>query len=298
MELSVYHTGILITMGVNIFLGLSVFVMLSTGQLSLGTAGFMALGAYSSSVLTMVLKWDLNLALVVGGLLASAVGIVLAFPALRLRGIYLALATLGFGEIVRVFFDNFENTGSAVGYRGMSGTTLLGTYVWVAVFLAIFWRLYASRIGRAFHAVANDETVAEAMGLNTTLIKIAAFAISGFVGALAGGLYAHDTMWIGPYHFGLMVSLFAVLIVILGGMETFWGVILGAGIFAILPEALRFLSNWRMAVYGLIFVFILIFRPSGLLTLDMVSFLSRRQGRNKAPQLAAEERDLGKVAPL
>ena len=280
-------------MGVNVLLGLSVYVMLSTGQLSLGTAGFMALGAYTSSVLTKVLKWDLSLALVSGAVLASIVGIIIAFPALRLRGIYLALATLGFGEVVRVFFDNFENTGAAVGYRGMSGTTLVGVFVWVAVFIVIFWRLYSSRLGRAFNAVAQDETVAEAMGLNITLIKIAAFAFSGFVGGVAGGLYAHDTMWIGPYHFGIMVSLFAVLVVILGGAETFWGVILGAGIFAILPEALRFMSAWRMAVYGLIFVFILIFRPSGLLTLDMLGLFSRRRVGRGVPPFADQDARLG-----
>ncbi|MCL5962223.1 MAG: branched-chain amino acid ABC transporter permease [Chloroflexi bacterium] len=288
MELSVYHTGILISMGINILLGLSVYVMLSTGQLSLGSAGFKAIGAYTASVLTVVLKWDLNLALVAAALVACLAGVIVAFPALRLRGIYLALATLAFGEIVRAFFENLQNTGGAVGYRGMQGVDLLVTYCWVTLFLFLFWRLYSSRLGRAFRAVEQDETVADAMGLNITLIKVTAFAMSGFVGGLAGGIYAHYTMYIQPLHFLVTESLFVVLIVILGGMQTFWGVVLGSAIFAVLPEALRFLKDWRMAAYGLIFALVLIFRPSGLLTTDTLDFLLRRSAKPKvAPETEA-----------
>ncbi len=298
MELNIYQTEILIAIGVYILLGLSVFVTMSTGQLSLGTAGFMALGAYTASVLTLVLKWDLNIALVVAGLISSIIGVIIAFPALRLRGIYLALATLAFGEIVRVFFQNLEFTGGAVGYKGMIGTTLLGTYIWVAAIFIFAWRLYASRIGRAFHCVAQDETVAEAMGLNITLIKVAAFAIAGFIGAIGGGLYAHDAMYIAHRNFTVMDSMFMVLVVILGGMQTIWGVVLGAAIFIILPEALRFLGDWRMAIYGAFFMAILIFRPHGLLTPDLFNFLSRRRANSKTARLAGEDADLGKVAQL
>lgn len=301
MELSVYNTGLLISMGVNILLGLSVFVVFSTGQLSLGSAAFMAIGAYTSSVLTLVLKWELNLALVAGALLASAVGVVIAFPALRLRGFYLALATLAFVQLVSVFFQNFDNTGGAVGYRGMSGTTLPQTMVWVALFLVIFWRLYSSRIGRAFHAVAQDEAVAEALGLNITLIKVTAFAISGLVAGVAGGLYAHDLNGISPDQFTVMASFLALLIMILGGMETFLGVVVGSAIFVFLPEMLRFMKDWKLVAYGLIFVFILIFRPSGLLTADMFDLWSRRlvdRRRGSPSKAPAEDPDLGKVAPL
>ncbi len=291
MELTIYQTSLLIAAGINVLLGLSVYVMFSTGQLSLGTAGFMALGAYVSSVLTMELKWDLNLSLVIGGAAAAAIGVLLAFPALRLRGIYLAFATMAYSEIVRIFFEAFPFTGAAVGYRGMSGTTLLQTAIWVAVVLVVFWRLYASRIGRAFHAVEIDETVAEGMGLDVTLIKVAAFAISGFVGGVAGALYAHDLGGVAPYQFTLLVSIIALLIVILGSLETFWGVILGAAIISFLPETLRFMKDWKMVAYGAIFVVILIFRPSGLLTNDTFNFLSRRHLRPKGLPFVAQDRE-------
>ncbi|TAK35613.1 MAG: branched-chain amino acid ABC transporter permease [Chloroflexota bacterium] len=297
MELSVYHTGLLITTGINILMGLSVYVMLSTGQLSIGSAGFMAIGAYTASVLTMVLKWDLNLALVAGGGLAAIVGLIIAFPALRLSMFYLAMATLGFSEIVRVFFVNFKNTGGPLGYGGMTGTTLLMTTIWVVLFLLAFWRIYASRLGRAFHALAQDQVAAEAMGLNPTLLKVTAFVISGFSAGIAGGLFAHDAMFISPAYFTIMPAFFAVLAVILGGRATVWGVVVGTFIFSFLPELLRFLGDWRMAAYGAVFVVVLIFRPNGLITAHTLDFRGRWNRRKSAiaAQRALADADLEKV---
>ncbi len=289
MELTLYQTEVLITLGINILMGLSVFVTFTTGQLSLGIDGFMALGDYASSVMTQVLKWDLTLAMIAGGLVSSAIGLGIAFPALRLRGIYLALVTLAFGEIIRVFFDNLNYTGGAVEYSCMTGTTLTMTYIYVALFLFFFWRLYSSRLGRAFGAVAQDDRVAEAMGINTTLIKVVAFAMSGFLAGVAGGLYAHDVTWIGPYQFSVHVSLLAVLMVILGGMGTFWGVVLGAGIFAVLPEVLRFTQSWQQAALGAFFVVVLIYRPHGLLTEGTVRFSFKRRANVGDPRFSAED---------
>ncbi|MFQ5693509.1 MAG: branched-chain amino acid ABC transporter permease, partial [Nitrospinota bacterium] len=261
--MSSYQASVLALFGINVLLAYSAYSPLATGQLSVGNAGFMAIGAYVSGIFTVKLGWGMQPALLAGAAAAGLVGMMVGFPALRLHGIYLAMATLGFGEIIRTFFLNLDYTGGAQGFRGFAGTSWGVVWIWVAVFTALFWVMARSRLGLAFDAVRDDETVAELVGLKVTWIKVGAFTLGAFVAGVAGGLFAHFYLYIEPGNFGFMESIVIVLFVILGGMTTFWGAILGAGLFTVLPEVLRFMKDWRGVVFGGLIIFLMIVRPSG-----------------------------------
>ncbi|MBC8178479.1 MAG: branched-chain amino acid ABC transporter permease [Deltaproteobacteria bacterium] len=271
--MSVYMQGIVALMGVNILMALSVYAMITTDQVSLGNAGFMAIGAYASAYLTVKVGMPILPALLSGAFLSFIIGIGVGIPALRLEGLYLVMATFGFGEVVRTFFLNFEPTGGAYGFRGPMGTTLLLIYGWVFSMVLLFWLLSHSRMGRSLDAVRDDPEVASSIGLNVTLLKLGTFGLGAFIAGAAGGLYAHYMFYIESNNFNILVSSMAILYVILGGMYTFWGAILGAVIFSILPELLRFMADWRLSFYGAILVVMIILRPYGIITRPMVKWV-------------------------
>ena len=271
--MSVYLQGIVALMGVNILMALSVYAMITTDQVSLGNAGFMAIGAYASAYLTVKVGMPILPALLSGAFLSFIIGIGVGIPALRLEGLYLVMATFGFGEVVRTFFLNFEPTGGAYGFRGPMGTTLLLIYGWVFSMVLLFWLLSHSRMGRSLDAVRDDPEVASSIGLNVTLLKLGTFGLGAFIAGAAGGLYAHYMFYIESNNFNILVSSMAILYVILGGMYTFWGAILGAVIFSILPELLRFMADWRLSFYGAILVVMIILRPYGIITRPMVKWV-------------------------
>jgi branched-chain amino acid transport system permease protein len=260
-----YTQSVLIFIGINIVLALSLYLPISAGLLSLGQGGFMAIGGYSSAWLTVNLEWPFLAALAAGSLTAGIVGILVGFPALRIKGVYLIILTMGFGEIVRVFFLNFEPTGAASGLGGIPMHTTLplvaGT---VIVLLAGFWQLRRSRMGRAIAAVREDELAAEIIGVNLTRVKLAVFAIGGALAGLGGGLYAHYASFIDPAQFGFHRSAEIFIMVLLGGMGNFIGATLGAVTVTLLPEVLRFLQDWRMTFFGSLLVLMMIVRPWGL----------------------------------
>ncbi|MBI1894572.1 MAG: branched-chain amino acid ABC transporter permease [Candidatus Rokubacteria bacterium] len=270
--MSSYYEGLLALLGINILLGLSVYAPLATGQLSLGNAGFMAVAAYAVSVLTVYAGVPLVAALPAGALLAGCLGILVGFPALRLRGIYLAIATLGFGEIVRNFFLTFGPTGGPMGMRGMSGATLPLIWGTVTTVLLAGIILTGTRVGLALDAVRDDDLVAELMGLPVTWIKVSAFGVGAAIAGLGGGLYAHYLYFIEPSAFGFLESIYMVLFVLLGGMQNLWGAVLGAAAFTFLPEILRPVKDWRGTFFGGAIVIMLIARPSGLLPREFLRF--------------------------
>ncbi|HYB73644.1 MAG TPA: branched-chain amino acid ABC transporter permease [Candidatus Sulfotelmatobacter sp.] len=274
--LSDYHQTLLLLTGINVLLGWGAYLPLATGQLSLGNAGFMAVGAYAASLLTVQRGWSLTPALLAGALLAGALGVLLGFPALRLRGIYLAIATLGFGEIVRTFFLNFERTGGPMGMRGMSGTTLGMVWLWVLGCGLLLFALAHARLGLSLDAVQEDEVAAELIGLNVTALKVGAFGVGAALAGLGGGLFAHHILFIEPGTFNFLESITMVLFVLLGGMRTFWGTMVGAAVFTILPDLLRFLQDWRGAFFGALLVALLIVRPFGLLPRETLRIPPRR----------------------
>jgi len=277
--MNIYFEGVLASMGINILLALSAYAILATDRLSLGNAGFMAIGAYLSSYLTVNLGWALFPALAAGALAAAAVGLLVGLPVLRLQGIYFVMGTLAFGEIVRTFFQNFEPTGGAYGMRGMFGASLEMIYAFVGVFLLLFLAYGRSRAGRASDAVRDDDEAAHSIGINVVAVRLFSFAWGALIAGVAGALYAHYALYIESGNFNFLMSANAVLFVILGGVQTVWGAIIGAIVFTLLPEWLRFLTDWRMSAYGVILVTLMALRPEGILTRGMLKRLRRLFGR-------------------
>lgn len=280
--MSSYYLDLFSALGINILLALSVYSPMTTGQLSIGNAGFMAIGAYVSAILTVHAHLPLFPALVLGGLTAGILGILVGFPALRLRGVFLAMATLGFGEIVRNYFMNFLGgfTGAAYGFRGIGDTpiSLVWIWGWVILFLLVFHLLSRSRLGLSMLATHDDDTVSELLGINIVRLKVGAFGLGAFIAGIAGGLFAHYYLYVEPEFFNVWKSIHMVLFVIMGGMLTFWGAVLGAGIFTLLPELTRVLQDWRGAFFGLLIIVLMLARPSGLLTRGVLRMDRRLPG--------------------
>lgn len=271
-----YFEDVLIQLGINLILALSLFFPLSAGQLSLGQGGFMAIGAYVSSWLTATLGWPWPVAFALAAVAAGAVGALVGLPALRVRGIYLVLMTMAFGEIVRVFFLNFGPTGAAQGFRGMPFVTSLPLVAGLAVAIAVLAaRTAGSRMGRAFAAVNRDELAAEVIGVDVTRAKLVSFTVGAVVAGLAGALWAHYVQFIEPEEFGFARSVMPFTFVVVGGIETFWGAIAGAALLTLLPEWLRFLKEWRLAFYGLAMLAVMIVRPQGLIDHRLLGVVRR-----------------------
>lgn len=261
-----YAASVAIFLGINILLALSLYIPMSAGQISLGHGGFMAIGAYACAVLASRVGMPFAAALLAGGLAAAAAGLIVGFPALRIRGIYLIILTMGFGEIVRIFFLNFEPTGGPSGLTGIKPLTTLSAVTVACVAAAIIaFQLRRSRGGRAMLAVNEDEVAAGAMGINVVAVKLASFAGGAFFAGIAGGLYAHHTLFIDPSAFGFHRSAEIFLSVILGGVTTPWGPVGGAAFVTLVPEVLRFIQDWRMTFFGLLLIAIAIWRPEGLM---------------------------------
>ena len=275
-----YFLDIAMTCGINITLAVSLNLINGyTGQFSLGHAGFMGIGAYSAAVVTTIFgskllplvggqTWMLfPLALYVGGLVAALAGLLVGAPSLRLKGDYLAIVTLGFGEIIRVILQNIDAVG---GPRGLIGipeyTNLFWTFGLAAITVYTVWALVNSTYGRGFIAVNDDEVAAEAMGINTTRYKITAFVVGAFFAGLAGGIYAHFKQYIAPQGFDFNKSIEIVVIVILGGMGNNVGVIIAAVLLTVLTESLRKFGDYRMILYSLLIIVLMITRPQGLFT--------------------------------
>jgi len=262
-----YVLTICLFIGINLIMALGLNLITGvTGQLSIGHAAFMSIGAYASAIATVNYHIPFLLGIFIGGLIASLVAIIIGFPTLRLTGDYLAIATLGFAEIVRVVFTNLKITNGAVGFLGIEGATTFPIVMTIAVLtiFAMVW-LENSRNGRAMLAIREDEVASSAVGINTTLYKIQAFAIGSFCAGVGGALFAHTTTFIQPTDFGFLKSVDILSIVVLGGLGSIPGTIIGAIVLTAAPEVLRPLSNYRMMVYGILLIVIMIFRPYGLM---------------------------------
>jgi branched-chain amino acid transport system permease protein len=249
-------------------LALSIYITLACGQLSLGNAAFMGIGAYTAALFTMKLNAPFGLALLAGGLLPALVALIIGAPILRLSGVYLAMATLGFGEVVRVAFLNMNITGGSVGLNGVPPKTeLWHLFAVMGALIYFFQKLKNSRFGRVLEAIREDEVAAEVMGIRTTWFKVWAFAIGAFIAGVAGGLNAHFTFFLSPREYGFDSAVDILTYAILGGTGTFWGPLAGSTILTILPEMLRFIGPYRLALNGLILVLVVIYLPNGIITL-------------------------------
>ena len=277
-----YIYRILALCGLNAILALSLNLVNGiTGQFSIGHAGFMAVGAYTSAAFTVYAvpklfgvdagegglgaAFPLLCAILIGGACSAVAGFLVGLPSMRLRGDYLAIVTLGFGEIIRVVILNVDAVGGARGFAGVPHRTnlawvlggVLGTFV-------VIRHLMRSYHGRAFLAIREDEIAAESLGVPTTRYKVMAFVIAAFFAGAAGALFAHYT-YLHTNSFTFMKSIEVIVMVVLGGMGSLTGSLLGATILTALPEALRFASSDRLIIYSILLIVLMIVRPQGIL---------------------------------
>jgi branched-chain amino acid transport system permease protein len=258
--------------GINALLALSLYVTLSAGQLSLGNAAFAGIGGYTAGILTTQFNVPYTLSLLAGALMAALVGFILGMPVLRLRGVFLAMATLSFGEVVRIAAINLKITGGAEGLLGMPTYTKTWLIYLMIIIVSFFLsRLRYSRAGWSFESIREDETAASAMGINTTFYKTLAFTIGAFIAGLAGAMYAHLNYIITPGEFGFSAAVNLLIYCIVGGSRVWYGPMLGAALLTALPEILRGIGVTagpiRMFVNGLILLIVILFLPNGLISL-------------------------------
>jgi branched-chain amino acid transport system permease protein len=261
--------SVFVLMGINILMGWSFYVILLSGQFSFGNAGFMALGAYAAGVATVKFQAPYILGLLIAVIVGAAIGWLVGLPALRIRGIYLALATIAVAFLVENLFINLDYTGAQVGFYGLQGTTLGIVYLLVALLGLLLLRLQHSRLARSLQAVRENEIVASTLGLNTTYLKLLSFSTGAAFAALAGALYGHYLYFISPELFGFFQSIWPAFYVAIGGAQTVLGPVLGAAVVTLLPEYFQPLKEWRLLVFGLTVMAIIALRPEGLYTRHM-----------------------------
>jgi branched-chain amino acid transport system permease protein len=260
------YSNLVLTLGSNALLALSIYLTLSCGMLAMANAAFMGIGAYTASILTLNYGWSFAPAIAAGMAAPALVAFIIGRPTLRLSGVYLAMATLAFGEVVRLCILRAENlTGGALGLNGIPQLTQWW-HVLLAVVLVLFFlaRLRRSKVGRAFEAIKEDETAAGLMGIDVNGHKMLAFALGAAIAGLAGVLNAHLTFFIGPQEFGFDRGVEILTMTILGGINSLFGPVIGAFIVTLLPELLRGLKDYRSVANGLILVVIVLFLPKGL----------------------------------
>lgn len=277
---STYST-LVFSVGVHALLALSIWLTLSCGLLSLANAAFMGIGAYVSALLTLHLEWSFSGVLLAGGMAPAVVALIIGAPVLRLSGVYLAMATLAFGEVVRITILNLDITGGPEGLNGIP----LATEGWhIALLLAFavygLTRLRRSKVGRAFEAIKEDEVAARLMGVDVDRYKLLAFVLGGFIAGIAGALNAHFTFFISPREYGFENAVDILTMAVLGGTSGLLGPMLGASILTLLPELLRSLHDFRSLVNGAILVLVVLFLPKGIWEPRRIrAWLNRNKGK-------------------
>jgi branched-chain amino acid transport system permease protein len=293
-----FYIGLLQVIGVHTLLGLSAWCILHTGQVSMAQGGFFAIGAYAAGMLTAMAGWSLGPALLIAALIASLIAIAIGFPALRVKGLMLVVATTAFAEIVRLVFFNLKwqvqtpngpiGPDGGLGFGGIryfpangwSGLEIL-TLIWclVAGVMLVLWLLDRSRIGTLWRAVGEDEVAAQSAGINLTAAKVSAFGIGGAIAGLAGGIFSHNTTHIEHGNFTILLATFAIAYPIIGGLKSLLGTLVAVVfIQGFLIEGLRFLGDWRSLLFGAMILAIMLIRPTGLLSapLRLSLFNSKR----------------------
>ena len=280
-----YYLSVLQNIGFHTLLGLSAYILLLAGQLSLAQVGFFAIGAYTSGILTVIYSWHIYPSLFLGAVFAGIFAFLVGFPALRVKGLMLVIATIAFSEIVRLFFFNLvwrvDQSGVEVGPDGAQGFREIRYFaansweqidvvilMWSIVFLVlmVLWWLDKAKAGAVLRAVGNDEVAAQSSGVNLTKVKVSAMTAGGFIAGIGGGLYAHSTTYIDHNSFTILLATFAVSYPILGGLHNVFGTLL-AVIFiqGFLIEGLRFLGDYRTLLFGFLIILVMNLKPKGLI---------------------------------
>jgi len=302
VSISPYILQVICLAGINIILAVSLNLINGfTGQFSIGHAGFMAIGAYSSAFLTVTYGERIRAALgflppfarvgalllsglALGALLAAIAGFFVGVPSLRLRGDYLAIVTLGFGEIIRVWILNIDAIGGA---RGYSGIPKLANFFWIYLFavisVTVVSRTVRSSFGRSLIAIREDEIAAEAMGVDTTRSKVISFVLSSAMAGVGGGLFGHYLMYVHTNSFTFIKSIEIIIMIVIGGLGSITGSVVGAVLYIALTEGLRGFAQYRMILFSLLLIVIMIVRPQGLMGHREFASFFRRARRVGGP---------------
>ena len=298
-----FYLGLAQLIGTHTLLGLSAYVLLLTGQLSLAQAGFFAIGAYTAGILTVMFDWHIAPAIAAGAGLAGVFAFCVGFPALRVRGLMLVVATIAFSEFVRLFYFNLlwrvDKNGIEVGPDGTNGFREIRffvangwsdweitLFVWslVVLVMATLWWTDRSRAGSVLRAVGEDELAAQSVGINLTAVKVAAMTVGGIIAGVGGALYAHTATYVDHLTFTVLLGTFAIAYPILGGVSSVFGT-LAAVIFiqGILVEGLRFLGDLRNLLFGLLIVLVMNIKPKGIFDARTAAVLRRALSLRRGP---------------
>ena len=290
-----FYLNLINTIGIHTMLGLSAYLLLQTGQLSLAQAGFFAVGSYTAAILTVIFQWNIIPSVLVAMLVTGFLAFLVGFPALRVKGLMLVVATIAFSEFVRMFFYNLKwrvtKNGEEIGPDGTMGfaeiryfsdngwsnlevTFFLWTFV--IIIMGVIWWSDQSRTGAVLRAVGEDELAASSVGINLTVVKVSAMTAGGLIAGLSGGLYAHQVTSLDHHSFTVLLGTFAIAYPILGGLSNVFGTLV-AVIFiqGLLVEGLRFLGDWRMILFGLLIVLAMNFKPLGLFDKQTIAIIKR-----------------------
>jgi len=281
------YSNVIFGIGINAMLALSIYLTLSCGLLSLANAAFMGIGAYAASMISMQTELAFPVALLAAAVVPALVALVIGIPTLRLSGVYLAMATLGFGEVVRVIVLNMEITG---GPMGLNGIPLKAEWWHIAltlcVTLFILARLRHSKTGRAFEAIKEDEIAARLMGVNVAGYKLLAFVLGAVIAGVAGGLNAHYTFTIGPGNYAFENAVEILTMAVFGGTSNLIGPVIGSTILTLLPEVMRSLKDYRLAANGLILIIVILYLPKGIWDPAKIRALRRKFTSSKSEEVA------------
>ena len=274
--MSGYLTGVLVVLAFNVIAAYAVYLPLAAGQLNLGIAGFMAIGAYASAFLTNEYMWPMWAAIPLGAALAGLVGLLIGVPVLRTHGIYLAMATFALGQVISAIFLNLEVVGGAAGYPVTDYAGPYVVYAAAAGVVVLMLLVSRTRFALCLTAVKSDVTVADLLGVSVRGMKVAAFALGAAVAGFGGGLYAHHYSFVEAQHFNVLLSVFTVLYVLFGGTQTVWGPLVGAAFFTLVPELLRASDQWRYALFAVFIILFMAVRPQGLVTSSLFRLFRRK----------------------
>ena len=293
-----YYLNLINTIGIHTLLGLSAYLLILTGQVSMAQAGFFGIGAYTAAILTVIFEWSILSAIGAAMLVSGGVAFLVGFPALRVKGLMLVVATVAFSEFARMFFYNVKwrviRDGAEIGPNGTMGfpeiryfndngwlnwEVTIFLWVFVAIVMALIWWSDKTRIGAVLRAVGEDELAADSTGINVTVVKVAAMTAGGVIAGLAGSLYAHQVTDLDHHTFTVLLATFAIAYPILGGLSNVFGTLIAVlFIQGLLVEGLRFLGDWRMLLFGVLIILAMNIKPLGLFDNQTIRILRNALG--------------------
>ena len=293
-----YYLNLINTIGIHTLLGLSAYLLILTGQVSMAQAGFFGIGAYTAAILTVIFESSILTAIGAAMLVSGGVAFLVGFPALRVRGLMLVVATVAFSEFARMFFYNLKwrvvRDGAEIGPDGTMGfaeiryfndngwlnwEVTIFLWIFVAVVMALIWWSDKTRIGAVLRAVGEDELAADSTGINVTVVKVAAMTAGGVVAGLAGSLYAHQVTDLDHHTFTVLLATFAIAYPILGGLSNVFGTLIAVlFIQGLLVEGLPFLGDWRMLLFGALIILAMNIKPLGLFDNQTIRILRNALG--------------------